>query len=248
MKAPERGQRVSIARDHVLAPWQIDVSFEIEQVRGDGDDAFISVKDDKGRIYKWFRATELQPARRELAPRDRPRVVIDESKEQNISQDLYNFASLNAELDREAQKIWKEEGGRLRDATTKAGRRLADRVEAYHLASRDHSPATPAPQSQPTPKSNAGATALHAQAERLMRERGLSADDALREVAAAARERFEPQGSTPAAISLRADDTLVTFVARTASERTGGDQKAAYDLLKSALPALVESWSNGTAL
>ena len=41
---------------------EIGGTFEIAEVIGEGDDAFVSVKDAAGLIHKWFRMTELLPA------------------------------------------------------------------------------------------------------------------------------------------------------------------------------------------
>ena len=58
----EIGQRVMIAPGNARTQDEIGGTFEIAEVIGDGDDAFVSVKDAGGLIHKWFRMTELLPA------------------------------------------------------------------------------------------------------------------------------------------------------------------------------------------
>jgi phage I-like protein len=56
------GMRVMIAPGNARTQDEIGATFEIAEVVGEGDDAFVSVKDANGMIHKWFRATELLPA------------------------------------------------------------------------------------------------------------------------------------------------------------------------------------------
>jgi hypothetical protein len=58
----EVGQRVMVKPDARTTDEVVGVSFEVAEVVGDGDDAFVSVKDANGLVHKWFRATELVPA------------------------------------------------------------------------------------------------------------------------------------------------------------------------------------------
>lgn len=58
----EVGQKVAIKDDEVQKPEQIGVTFIIEQVVGEGADAFVSLRAPDGSIAEWFRADELQPA------------------------------------------------------------------------------------------------------------------------------------------------------------------------------------------
>ena len=58
----ELGQRVMIAPGNARTQDEIGGTFEVSEVVGDGDDAFVSVKDAAGLVHKWFRATELLPA------------------------------------------------------------------------------------------------------------------------------------------------------------------------------------------
>jgi Mu-like prophage I protein len=60
--ATEVGQRVMISPGNARTQDEIGGTFEIAEVVGDGDDAFVSVKDANGLVHKWFRATELLPA------------------------------------------------------------------------------------------------------------------------------------------------------------------------------------------
>ena len=58
----EAGQRVMIAPGNARTQDEVGGTFEIAEVVGEGDDAFVSVKDANGLVHKWFRATELLPA------------------------------------------------------------------------------------------------------------------------------------------------------------------------------------------
>jgi phage I-like protein len=58
----EIGQRVMIAPGNARTQDEIGGTFEIAEVIGEGDDAFVSVKDAGGLVHKWFRMTELLPA------------------------------------------------------------------------------------------------------------------------------------------------------------------------------------------
>ena len=58
----EIGQRVMIAPGNARTQDEIGGTFEIAEVVGEGDDAFVSVKDAAGLVHKWFRMTELLPA------------------------------------------------------------------------------------------------------------------------------------------------------------------------------------------
>lgn len=58
----EVGQRVMISPGNARTQDEIGATFEIAEVVGEGDDAFVSVKDATGLVHKWFRATELLPA------------------------------------------------------------------------------------------------------------------------------------------------------------------------------------------
>lgn len=58
----EVGQRVMIAPGHARTMDETGGTFEIVEVVGQGDDAFVVLKDANGVLHKWFRATELLPA------------------------------------------------------------------------------------------------------------------------------------------------------------------------------------------
>ena len=58
----EVGQRVMIAPGNAHTRSMEARLDEIAEVVGDGDDAFVSVKDANGFVHKWFRTTELLPA------------------------------------------------------------------------------------------------------------------------------------------------------------------------------------------
>lgn len=58
----EVGQRVMVAPGEARTQDEVVGTFEVSEMVGDGDDAFIAVKDAQGNIHKWFRATELLPA------------------------------------------------------------------------------------------------------------------------------------------------------------------------------------------
>lgn len=58
----EVGQRVMIAPGHARTQDEVGGTFEITEVVGDGENAFVTVKDANGVPHKWFRATELLPA------------------------------------------------------------------------------------------------------------------------------------------------------------------------------------------
>jgi hypothetical protein len=56
--------------------------FEIGEVKGLGDDAFVRLRDRNGRVVpRWYRATELLPARLTLDPSELPRVVEDDRED-----------------------------------------------------------------------------------------------------------------------------------------------------------------------
>lgn len=56
------GQRIMIAPGHTRTQDEIGATFEIVEVVGEGDDAFVAVKDAQGNRKEWFRATDLLPA------------------------------------------------------------------------------------------------------------------------------------------------------------------------------------------
>lgn len=58
----EVGQRVMIAPGNARTQDEIGGTFEITEVVGDGENAFVTIKDANGVPHKWFRATELLPA------------------------------------------------------------------------------------------------------------------------------------------------------------------------------------------
>ena len=58
----EVGQRVMIAPGNARTQDEIGGTYEIAEVVGEGDDAFVSVKDAAGMVHKWFRMTEVLPA------------------------------------------------------------------------------------------------------------------------------------------------------------------------------------------
>lgn len=58
----EIGQRVMIAPGFAKTMDEVGGSFEIVEVVGQGDDAFVAMKDANGVRHQWFRATELLPA------------------------------------------------------------------------------------------------------------------------------------------------------------------------------------------
>jgi phage I-like protein len=58
----EIGQRVMIAPGNARTQDEIGGTFEITEVVGDGENAFVTIKDANGVPHKWFRATELLPA------------------------------------------------------------------------------------------------------------------------------------------------------------------------------------------
>lgn len=58
----EVGQRVMIAPGHARTMDETGGTFEIVEVVGQGDDAFVVLKDANGVLHKWFRSTELLPA------------------------------------------------------------------------------------------------------------------------------------------------------------------------------------------
>lgn len=58
----EIGQRVMISPGHARTQDEVGGTFEITEVVGDGENAFVTIKDANGVPHKWFRATELLPA------------------------------------------------------------------------------------------------------------------------------------------------------------------------------------------
>lgn len=68
----EVGQRVMVAPGDARTADEVGGTFEITEIVGDGDDAFVSLKDAQGNVHKWFRATELLPASATPASPQRP--------------------------------------------------------------------------------------------------------------------------------------------------------------------------------
>lgn len=58
----EVGQRVMVKQGMEHDGSEAGLTLEIAEVVGEGDDAFVSLKDEGGAVHKWFRATELGPA------------------------------------------------------------------------------------------------------------------------------------------------------------------------------------------
>jgi hypothetical protein len=71
----EVGQRVMIAPGYARNQDEVGATFEIAEVVGEGEDAFVSIKDAAGVPHKWFRATELLPASATPANPVRPNLV-----------------------------------------------------------------------------------------------------------------------------------------------------------------------------
>lgn len=57
------GQKVSVKDAAVQRPEHVGMPFEIVEVVGEGDDAFVALKSMDGTTWKYFRATDLEPAR-----------------------------------------------------------------------------------------------------------------------------------------------------------------------------------------
>jgi len=64
----EVGQRVMIAPGNARTMDETGGSFEIVEVVGQGEDAFLSLQDANGVVHKWFRSTEVLPATATPAP------------------------------------------------------------------------------------------------------------------------------------------------------------------------------------
>lgn len=198
------------------------------------DDDRCSLKDDRGRIVKWIKATDLLPAPATLSPRERPRVV---EKEQAM-----NAATKQLNL---ATTIAREKGIKLRDATLEANRQLTD-DESDEIRG-----GSPAPVQEPASSLNTkgltqGQAALAAEAQRVKAQRGLSSDAEAIEVAL--RETFGGQTSASADQPRPLPgETYFQFVSRTERER-GLNTTAAHHLCRDAAPKLAAAWENGSAL
>jgi hypothetical protein len=125
------GQRVTVGSQHARTPQHVGATFEVLKVEGmpgDGD-ARVWLKDlTTGVPIGWYRADELEPARAANAkplPPDRPQ-----------QEDTTMHANNNAddELIALSNKIAREQGISLRDATIEAGRRLPALVEQRRAA------------------------------------------------------------------------------------------------------------------
>jgi hypothetical protein len=242
----EPGQKVSIDANAYddLTPDQLGRVYEIDKATGTGDDRFVRLKDDQGVIVKhrgydrWFRATELLPARAELKPGAAPRVVTTDAKEQvQMSVHMERLINLSNELHRG--------GMSLRDATIEASRRLEKTAEAYLEENRCDDPVAPVRESALS-LANTGLTpgqvALGLEARRVSAERGISQKDAVEFVL---RERFEPR----AVVSLRAlpGENYFELTSRIARER-GLTLADASRACAAENPGLAELWASGRAL
>lgn len=114
------GQRVTVGSQHARAPQDVGATFEILKVDGmPGDDARVWLKNvATGQpIGWWYRADELEPARADANPRP-----VDRPQQEDTTMHANNNA--DDELIALSNRIAREQGISLRDATIEAGRRL----------------------------------------------------------------------------------------------------------------------------
>jgi hypothetical protein len=181
---------------------------------GMGDDTFLAVQDPRGRIWKWFRTTETQPAR--ANDTNPPRVVERETPAMTPEQKLIDLSN----------RIAAERGISLRDATSEAGNLLKADAKAWHDLIRDDDTVpriAPSPASQiPPGKAAVGRMVLEKQ------QHGLSQDAAIEEVFLELTTGRTPGNAVPFALAtVRPGETFDLAVSRTAAERGIGLGEAA---------------------
>jgi hypothetical protein len=81
----EVGQRVMIAPGFARTQDEVGGTFEITEVVGEGEDAFVALGDASGVPHKWFRASELLPASATPAQPVQPNLAPGQKKEKQMS-------------------------------------------------------------------------------------------------------------------------------------------------------------------
>lgn len=153
--------------------------FEITEVVGEGKNAKVAVRNDKGQqiaLGKWtqfFDANDLVPAPAILKPDRLPRIVSSDAQE-SVQMTATETKLLNL-----AETIAKTKGISLRDATLEANRQLTadecDEIRGGVAVASKRAASKSANESD-------GVMRLRAEVSRRMRDEGLSADDAVNAV------------------------------------------------------------------
>lgn len=192
-EATRVGQRVVIdATKHSVPLDLLNQPVEVVTEEGVGDDAFVTVRGPKGIVMDFgrpalYRATELLPAPAILKPGKAPRIASSDAEETVHMTATQNLISLANEL-----------GGR-REHYIEASRRLPGDAKAYR-----ESFGSPAPEGEldsPQQSTEAdGVARLRTEADRKMREEGLSAEAA---VDAVLRERVPDAGASRFTLRVR---------------------------------------------
>jgi hypothetical protein len=128
----EVGQRVMIAPGFARTQDEVGGTFEVAEVVGDGDDAFVTIKDANGVPHRWFRASELLPASATPAQPVQPNLAPGQKKEQQ--EVTMHAKNTEDELVQLATTIAHERGISLRAPTIEAGRRRPDLADARREA------------------------------------------------------------------------------------------------------------------
>lgn len=214
----EIGQRVMIAPGNARTQDEIGGTFEITEVVGDGENAFVTIKDANGVPHKWFRATELLPASATPANPIQPNLEpapgtpapgapkANTPQQEDTMQDTTKTEQQAAAFLRRLPKNY------TADDVRRLSRQYPEESEAYQLAGVGAEPVNDAPYRLTgvgtAPEARPGVLSLHRQA----------------------------------------GETFLQLVTRVRHERALPDWKAAYRLCADAFPALAEEYGQGTAL
>jgi hypothetical protein len=231
------GRFVRIAAKHRL-PGMRDELHAIVEAEGAGDDMFVTVRDERGKTWKWFRAIELLPGRAELKPGQAPRVVTTDTREKvQMSADtkLMNLATTMVTT----------KGLPWGEAMRQAGLQLKDDEVLQYRGVNDEAEEKPAERSTP---SELDGQALLAEAARpVMQERGIDARAAINLLLV---QKFGGPTSTETPVSglkKLPGEKFAQIVSRVAAERSISLRDASA-MCATAFPSLAQSWSDGSAL
>jgi hypothetical protein len=174
----EVGQYITVTPEAVMRPEHVGQAFEIVRKIGEGDDAFVAVKDADGRTWEWVRATDLLPAppKRSVSPASLP---PQQAEEESVMQN--DTISLATQFDGRVRVLSAEH--EPREAFQRAQGELKDQASAYraHGVSRQEAPA---PKAVVSLSAHPGET-FDQLAMRHAREKGISLRDAIHAVGVA---------------------------------------------------------------
>lgn len=175
----EVGQFITVTPEAVLRPEHVGQAFEIVRKIGEGDDAFVAVKDADGRTWEWVRVTDLQPAppKRLVTP-----VALPPSEEASGDSVMKNDTiDLTTRFDGAVRQLAATHG--WADAVRRASQSDPDGAAAWRAAGMEREE-VPAPKAVVNLSARQGET-FDQLAMRHAREKGISLREAIHAVGTA---------------------------------------------------------------